>query len=42
VDASFDLTSFCLGTQTILVLTFSFEGMGLDRFLDGIFFDSLH
>jgi len=33
-DASFALLAICLGTQTILLLGFAFEGMGLDSFLD--------
>ena len=41
VDASFDLIYFCLGTQTILFLDFSFGGMGLYRFLDVFGFDFL-
>jgi len=42
VDASFDLLSFCLGTQTILVLAFSFEGMVLGSLLDVFGFYFLH
>jgi len=41
VDASFDLISFCLGTQTILVLDFSFGGMSLYSLLDWFCFNWL-
>jgi len=38
-DASFDLLVICLGTQTILLLGFAFEGKGLDGCLDELCFD---
>lgn len=41
VDASFGLISFFLGTQTILYLYFSFEGMVLYWFLDVLGFGLL-
>ena len=41
VDASFNLIYFFLGTQTILVLAFTFGGMGLYNFLDVLGFDIL-